>query len=75
MKVTAPSRSLSHFEHVDHSEPEPRWARKVGVSLGIMAFGNILPLSPKLSAYGKAQMLRNSIIMKTKDSEFRASQI
>lgn len=37
--------------------------------------GNILPLSPKMSGYEKAQLLRKSIIIKTKISALGPSAV
>lgn len=59
------------FQALDHFEPQPQWAWKVGVSPGEMVFGNIFPLSPQMAGYGKAQDLRNSTMIDTKDSDFR----
>ena len=48
---------------------------KVGVSPGEMVFGNILSLSLKMSGCEKAQILRNTIMIKTEVSEFRAISV
>lgn len=48
---------------------------KVGVSPGEMVFGNSLSLGPKMSGYEKAQILRNTIMIKTEGSEFRAISV
>lgn len=61
---TLPKPSL--FQVLDRFKPEPQWDWKVGVRLGEMEFGNILPLNSKMSGYGKAQILRNSKMTETK---------